>query len=393
MNVLFLVFLLFSSTLTSPTTDCNYKGRLVGEECQCEPEFSGSKCELKNDFIQMPKVETNLLEKKALPSYDNLGPKNCKAGVGCEYGINWDLGFASTTYYGAGCTDPAATTGKCGTACVKGANAEYTAAIPLAYWPPIRYGNCPTCGLDCVWNGNVLQNSKPLCWKLTPMVSVATGLPTKAGPGTPIVVHVTDSCGGNCPAGPPLTKGSCNGSSSPDCGNTALYEGAIINSPPPFKVYVGDNMASPDPVKDGYRCPDARKCNNFGTKYWSPCTQSGWTVQAPAFLDWCAGNFMAIDINTESDMRPLQSFCEGVAYPGNDASCTIKYERVDCGVVKRNAPVKYAQGYSHWDNTIGRNVYCCQEQTWGTFDTCDGVKGTMPLCTEGKTGDCFQAVC
>jgi hypothetical protein len=366
---------------------------MVDSKCQCESQFTGESCEERlpvDTFLDSLSFSEQITSP---PSYYDLGPKNCIAGVGCEYSINWDVGFATTTYYGAGCVTDTAMTGKCGTACRKGKNANYTAAIPLAYWPPIRYGNCPSCNFDCVWNGDVTQGGKTLCWKLTPYYAskIPGELPSIPGPGTPIVIQVTDSCGGNCPPGNPLTKGSCEGSSSPDCGNTALYEGAIAKATPPFKVYVGDDHVNPDPVRDGYRCLDAWECNAFGTKYWSPCSHGGWSVKAPGFLDWCAGKNMHIDVNTESLMDPLIEFCKGVGFSGNDASCFAKYERVECGPIP--TVVKYTQGYSHWDNANSRNVYCCQQQTWGEFDTCEASQGTLPLCSCTTTGDCWQPTC
>jgi len=304
--------------------------------------------------------------------------------------MNWNVGYASTTYYGAGCTTPSATTGKCGTACHKGANANYTAAIPLAYWPPVRYGNCPTCGLDCLWNGNVQQNNNSLCFKLTPMVASPSGPPTQFGSGSPIVVQVTDSCGGNCPPGNPLSQGGCSGSSSPDCGDTAMYEGAQIASPAPFTVYVGSNMNAPNAAGEGYRCLDAWDCNAHGSQYWSPCSIGSNSVTSPGFMDWCSGRHMHIDINTESMQGPLMALCNGVAFPGNSASCMVQYERVDCGPIAA-PPAMYAQVYSHWE---GRNVYCCSVETWGTFPTCAGAQGNLPLCTvAGPTTDCFSPTC
>lgn len=334
----------------------------------------------------------------ATPSYKNLGPKNCVKGVGCQYSINWDVGFASVTYYGAGCVPPlgswnfAATTGKCGTACRKATNAQYTAAIPLAYWPAANYGNCPSCGLDCAWDADVLQSGKPLCWKLTPFKATTSALPSVQGSGKPIIVHVTDSCGGNCPAGTPLSKGNCNGASSPDCGNTAMYERLTAQNIPPYKVYVGDNLVNPDPAGDGYRCLDAWECNLFGTKYWSPCTHGNWKAEAPAFLDWCSGKNMHIDVNTEAAIEPLVNLCSGVDFPGNSASCMVKYERVDCGSLPPK-PQNFAQGYSHWDQTFQRNVYCCQQVSWGSFHSCAETKGNLPLCSESTSGDCWQQNC
>ena len=391
-RVFILLVISFALYTTSPVTECNYRGKKVDSECKCESQFTGENCEHRlpvDTFLDsLSFVQQSV---STTPSYYNLGPKNCQVGKGCDYDVNWNVGFATTTYYGAGCLTDTSMTGKCGSACRKGNNANYTAAIPLAYWPPIRYGNCPNCSLDCQWETDVQQGGKTLCWKLTPYFATASGLPTKQGTGTPIVIQVTDSCGGNCPPGDPLTKGSCDGSSSPDCGNTALYEGAIKQSIPPFKVYVGDNLANPDPVADGYRCIDAWGCNLFGTKYWSPCSHGKWSVASPGYLDWCAGNHMHIDVNTESLQAPLQDFCAGVGFPGNDASCMAKYERVDCGYIPR--VIKYAQGYSHWDQTNGRNVYCCQQQSWGTYDNCVDTQLKMPLCSTTTTGDCWQPTC
>ena len=389
-SVFLLILFSLSLIASSPVTECNYKGKKVDDKCECISQFTGESCESRieaDSFLD----GLSFFEQSTTPSFDNLGPKNCKAGVGCEYGVNWNVGYATTTYYGAGCVTDDAMTGKCGSACRKGLNANYTAAIPLAYWPPIRYGNCPSCGLDCQWEQDVQQGGKTLCWKLTPMAANANGVPTVVGSGKPIVIQVTDSCGGNCPPGKELTKGNCMGSTSPDCGNTALYEGAIIKSTPPFKVYVGDDIVNPDAVRDGYRCLEAWDCNGFGTKFWSPCSKGNWNVVAPGYLDWCAGRHMHIDVNTESLQDPLLDFCKGVGFPGNDASCMAKYERVECGVVPR--VIKYAQGYGHWDNTNNRNVFCCQQQTWGTLATCEATQGALPLCSTTTKGDCWQASC
>ena len=391
-KVFILILVSLSLYTSSPVTECGYRGKMVDSKCQCQSQFTGENCENRlpvDTFLE----SLNFMEQiNPVPSYNKLGPKNCKSGVGCEYSVNWDVGFATTTYYGAGCITDTAMTGKCGSACRKGNNANYTAAIPLAYWPPIRYGNCPDCGLDCYsWEADVTQSNKTLCWKLTPFYPTADGLPSKQGPGTPIVIQVTDSCGGNCPPGDPLTKGACAGSSSPDCGNTALYEGAIKKATPPFKVYVGDDISNPDPVRDGYRCIDAWQCNLFGTKYWSPCQYASWEVASPGYLDWCAGSNMHIDVNTESLQGPLVEFCKGVSFPGNDASCMAKYERVECGTVPR--VVKYTQGYSHWDQANSRNVYCCQQQSWGQYDSCEATKLDLPLCSCTTTGDCWQDTC
>lgn len=392
MNSSVFLLILFSLSLisSSPVTECSYRGKKVDDKCECISQFTGESCE---DRIEADSFLDSLsfFEQSTSPSFDNLGPKNCKAGVGCDYGVNWNVGYATTTYYGAGCVTDDAMTGKCGSACRKGLNANYTAAIPLAYWPPIRYGNCPSCGLDCQWEKDVQQGGKTLCWKLTPMAANANGVPTVYGEGKPIVIQVTDSCGGNCPPGKELTKGNCMGSTSPDCGNTALYEGAIIKSTPPFKVYVGDDIVDPDAVRDGYRCLEAWDCNGLGTKFWSPCSKGNWNVVAPGYLDWCSGRHMHIDVNTESLQEPLQEFCKGVGFPGNDASCMAKYERVECGVVPR--VIKYAQGYGHWDNANSRNVYCCQQQTWGTYTTCEATQGALPLCSTTTKGDCWQPDC
>lgn len=388
--IFFLAFLVFQ-VFSFPDAECNYRGNLYKGQCFCFPAFSGFFCET----LTLPPKENFQINPPSAsppPSYKNLGPKNCIQGVGCTYDVNWEVGYASTTYYGAGCTNERATTGKCGTACRKASKAQYTAAIPLAYWPPIRYGNCPSCGLDCLWEADVLLKGKPLCWKLTPYEASTSGLPTKQGIGKPIIVHVTDSCGGNCPEGPVLSKGNCNGANSPDCGNTALYEGAIQHASPPFKVYVGDHPEKPDPVSDGYRCIDAWECNLFGTKYWSPCYHGQYSVSAPGFLDWCAGNHMHIDINTESMQDDMIAFCDGVSFPGNPAGCMAKYERVDCGYLPEK-PETFAQGYSHWDQVNQRNVYCCQKQSWGTFSSCEGTRGNLPLCASNSSGDCWQSVC
>lgn len=396
-----LFFLLLPLTLCSPFTACNYRGNLGSSgQCDCFPPFIGEKCE----FVEPPSPSVLLsagapTATLSPPSYKNLGPKNCKIDVGCTYDINWDIGFASTTYYGAGCRSPgssefntAATTGKCGTACRKAPKAQYTAAIPLAYWPPTNYGNCPFCGFDCKWDGDVLLNSKPLCWKLTPYQASASGLPSVQGKGTPVIIHVTDSCGGNCPPGNPLTKGTCEGAASPDCGNTAMFERNTAQDRIPYKVYVGDHLDKPDPAADGYRCLNAWECNIFGTKYWSPCSHGGYNVAAPGFLDWCSGSHMHIDINTEAEISPLLSLCQGVSFPGNEASCMVKYEKVDCGPLPPRASL-FAQGYSHWDQVNQRNVYCCQQQSWGTFNSCDGTRGNYPLCSSTNSGDCWQATC
>jgi len=165
------------------------------------------------------------------------------------------------------------------------------------------------------------------------MVASSSGPPTQVGSGTPLTIHVTDSCGGNCPPGNPLTKGSCSGTQSPDCGNTAMYEGATLNSSPPFKIYVGSNISAPNAAGEGYRCLEAWDCNDLGTKDWTPCTIGSNSVSAPGFTDWCSGRHMHIDINTESQDGPLVNLCKGVGFPGNSASCMVKYEKVDCGTI------------------------------------------------------------
>ena len=238
-----------------------------------------------------------------------------------------------------------------------------------------------------------MQGGAPLCLKLTPFFPGSPyQLPLMKGSGEPIVVHVTDSCGGNCPNAGMLEKGDCNGSLSPDCGNTAMFEGVIKKQTPPFKVYVGDDPLNPDATGQGYRCPDAWQCSLFGNKYWSPCGEGALKVSAPGFLDWCAGNFMHIDVNTEALMGPLTQLCKGVSFPGNEATCIVKYERVDCGVVVR--PIrKFARSYSRWDATLGRNVWCCTQESYGTFDTCEQAGQGLKKCTEGGPEDCFESVC